>query len=351
MRTIPNKLSPVWVGESGLLLQQILKERPQARTAIVTDDHVRAHCLPLLEGFLKLFDIPVWSLPAGETYKQIDQVRILWDQMAGHGMDRQSRLIALGGGMITDLAGFAAGTYMRGIELISVPTTLLAQVDAALGGKTGVDLGPLKNYIGLFRQPSHIILDHRFLSTLTPRQVNNGMAEVIKHALIAGGEEWEYWKDAKGPAEGLEAHQIARSAAIKLRIVEEDPSEKGLRRILNMGHTIGHALESIALENGLDVLHGEAIAAGLWCECHVSHQKKIMTDPEWDTVREVLEKYFPKRWPFSVEEDRLSHYLLKDKKNVEGHAIMSALIRPGEYQIEVRLSPDEAMQSIHACMR
>jgi len=348
MKSIVNPLCPVWTGAADLLLQKLLKERQGRRIAVITDDVVMVHCLPILRPVLEIFDIPVWQVPSGEQNKQLRICEQLWEQMAREQMDRKSTIIALGGGMITDLAGFVAGSYMRGIELISVPTSLLAQVDAALGGKTGVDLGSLKNYIGLIRQPAHIILDTRFLETLPDRQRINGLAEVVKHAIISGNGEWDRWKMTPSLLEIDWNEVVQGSASIKLGIVSGDVDEKGQRKVLNLGHSIGHAIESVALEKGSDVLHGEAVAAGIWCEAWISHQKGLLPQAEWDSISGLLRHYFPKVCLGHPDLDRFRYALVRDKKNSRGSILITGVSAPGEVFTDLEIDVSIAEQSLAA---
>lgn len=351
MKAIVNPLCPIWGGPVDLLLQRLLSEKRGTSIVAITDNNVHEKCGQIFKPVLDLFGVPLWVIPAGEQNKQLDTCKLLWQQMADAGLDRGSAVIAIGGGMITDLAGFVAACYMRGIPLISVPTTLLAQVDAALGGKTGVDLGTLKNYIGAFRQPEHIILDHRFLSTLPDRQIKNGLAEVIKHALLKGDEEWDFWKICPGLSTVDWETRIRSSARIKLAIAAQDPDEKGRRKLLNLGHTIGHAIESAGLESGADILHGEAVAAGLWCECWIAHERGNLGDQDWKTIQNCLEHFFPKISLEGMAPDRIIHYLRLDKKNSSGSIRMIRLDAPGKAEYDIELAVDEAMQSLQAYMR
>lgn len=351
MRTIPNKLCPVWIGQSDLIIQKLLKERPEGQVSLITEETVHQHCLHILENVIRLFDIGVITVPTGEKSKQIRTCNIIWQHLADAGVDRNGCIIALGGGMVTDLAGFIASTYLRGIDLISLPTTVLAQVDAAIGGKTGVDLGPVKNYVGTFYQPVHVIMDHRFLSTLPERQIRNGLAEVIKHSMIAGGEEWEYWQVTRDLASVDWEQRVASSARIKIRIVEEDFREKGLRKILNLGHSLGHAIESACMEQDMDILHGEAVSAGLWCESWLALQKGWMDQNDWEEIRNCLESLFTKIDLTAIPTKRIIHYLMKDKKNRNGKILINGLCSPGSYQLDQEISEEEAAQSIQAYKR
>lgn len=351
MKAIANPLCPIWSGPSDLLLQRLLSEKRGRRVIAITDSIVHEKCGHLFRPVLDLYRIPIWVVPSGEASKQLDTCKSLWERMANDGLDRGSTILAIGGGMITDLAGFVAACYMRGISMISIPTTLLAQVDAGLGGKTGVDLGALKNYIGAFRQPEHIILDHRFLQTLPERQVRNGMAEVIKHALLKGGEEWQFWKNRSDMESTDWEARIPLSAGVKLGIAAADPEEKGIRKLLNLGHTIGHALESAALEKGIDLLHGEAVAAGLWCESRIARDRGMLNENDWLEIRACLEHFFPRVDLEFIDLERFAFFLQKDKKNSSGAMRMVLLEQPGKAQFDIQVTMEEAIQSLKAYQR
>lgn len=235
-------------------------------------------------------------------------------------------MINLGGGVVTDLGGFAASTYKRGIDFIHVPTTLLSQVDAAVGGKTGIDIDNLKNIIGTFTQPKVVFIEHAFLSTLPARQIKSGTAEMLKHGLIADADYWNLLKnsDLEHPTEEL----IYESVLIKNNVIKQDPTERGLRKILNFGHTIGHALESYSLDNDKHPLtHGEAIAAGMICEAWISNQKASLSDADMQDVIDTLLSIYGK---YGVKESChpvLRKIMKKDKKNQGGKINCSLLTR------------------------
>jgi 3-dehydroquinate synthase len=349
MKTIPNKQGPIWVGShSDLMLQRIFKERPDTTIALITDHNVERDALPILQHTLDRRDVAVWSVPPGEASKQIGTCEQLWAKMAAFGLDRNSLLIALGGGTITDLAGFVAATYMRGIDYISIPTSLLAQVDAAIGGKTGVDLHHFKNYIGAFRPASHVLIDPRYLDTLPPRQWINGLAEMVKHALISGGDDWAFFVKKPSPKSFRWEEAIHRSASIKMHVVDQDPLESGLRKVLNLGHSIGHAIESTALEANIDVQHGEAVAAGLWCEAWLAHRGKLLPAGDFHEVKEVLAFYFEKIDMEGMDEHRMMHYLFHDKKNKGNQILISALNEPGKWTLDYPVTEAQALAAIRA---
>lgn len=299
-------------------MEQFLTKYDPTQRFILTDEHV----FPLLSE-IGLSGYPTLVLPSGEIHKSLDSVQRIWDFLIEHDATRRAVLVNVGGGVITDMGGFAASTFKRGIDFINVPTTVLAMVDAAGGGKTGFDYRGLKNEIGVFRQSVYTHVDSQLLRTLPVREVLSGLAEMIKHALIADAEEF-----GKLMTIGVEdnfaseffAERIVRSAAIKDRIVAEDPLETGLRKVLNFGHTIGHALESVALERGYNMTHGYAVMYGLIAELYISHVKMGLPSSVITQVTHfVIENYG--KIVFSCKDyDKLLNLMQHDKKN----------LRPGE---------------------
>lgn len=257
--------------ESGALssLSARMKELDLAagRGLIVTDDHVG----PLYARTTGL-DYPVATIPSGEESKSQEQLFRLYDAAIDAGLDRKAVVIALGGGVVGDLAGYVAASYMRGLKFVQVPTSLLAMVDSAVGGKTGINLPRGKNLIGAFHQPSLVVCDLAVLSTLPPRELRAGLAEVIKYGVIYDAEFFAYIEDHLDQALNLDSavmeHLVARSCAIKAEVVGQDETESGLRAILNFGHTLGHAIEAVAGYG--TYLHGEAIAIGMVFAARVS---------------------------------------------------------------------------------
>ena len=236
-------------------LIQFLEDNSFTQIFILVDENTKKHCLPLLPKF----DFTLIEIESGEKNKNIDTCQLIWSKLLNHNADRKALLINLGGGVISDMGSFCASTYKRGIDFINIPTTLLAMVDATIGGKTGIDFGFQKNMIGLFSLAKCVFVDATFLNTLDNRQIKSGKAEMLKHGLIAN--ENHFNKVLQTDIPNLEL--IKDSIAIKQNIVNKDPYEKGPRKSLNFGHTLGHALETYYLEKGKDILHGEAIAQGM----------------------------------------------------------------------------------------
>src|SRR5688500_10356753 len=243
-------------------LKQFLDERKYSKITILADENTRQHCYPVVSEILGPHE--VINIKSGEEHKSLETCQFIWQSMTDQHLDRHSVLIIIGGGVLGDMGGFCAATYKRGIDFILVPTTLLSQVDASIGGKLGIDFQHFKNHIGVFQTPALTVLHSGFLDTLPAPEKRSGFAEVIKHALIADAPVWEeirkYSLDDQ-PWPMLLEHSVK----VKLNVVRSDPYEKGLRKTLNAGHTIGHAVETFLLQSGRKVLHGEAVAAGLVC--------------------------------------------------------------------------------------
>lgn len=305
------------------------------KVLILTDRNTSVHCLPLLQDAMHGFDgYEVIEVDAGEENKNIDFCVGIWKMMLDFGADRQSLLVNLGGGVVTDMGGFAASTFKRGIDFVQVPTTLLSQVDASVGGKTGIDLDHVKNIIGTFAQPKAVFISTKFLGTLDKRQIVSGFAEVIKHGLISDRKFYELVKTLD--ATELSLAHIKHSVSLKNAVVTQDPTEKGMRKILNFGHTIGHAIESYSLANDVKpLLHGEAIAIGMICEGYLAYRKGSLAESELDDVVYTFRKHFPDYHYRSEIYGRLFDLMKNDKKNT-GKRIGFALLNGiGQCSIDV----------------
>lgn len=308
------------VGEGVLsLLQSHLEiaSPPISKCVFICDTNTYEHCLPvLLEHVPYLRDSDVLEIPPGEQSKNIHAARNLWSNLVDHALDRDSLIVNLGGGVVSDLGGFVAATYKRGTRYMNVPTSLMGMVDASIGGKTGVDLDQVKNMVGAFAAPTHVYIHVPFLRTLPKRQMLNGLAEMMKHALIKDHDHWQQMK--KAPLHDLEqlAPFIFHSAGLKAQVVMEDPDEKNIRKILNFGHTIGHAFETLAMEGDRkDLLHGEAVALGMICESHISWKRGILNEEDFQDIAQILSSIFPS---FPLEEEdhlRMIELIRNDKKN------------------------------------
>jgi 3-dehydroquinate synthase len=280
MNNIQSDDYTVYFNNSLTELVKFVEQGNYSRVYILTDEHTTEYCLPVVKEHLEHLDnFDLIEVNAGEESKNIDFCIGIWKTLIDFGADRKALMVNLGGGVVTDMGGFVASTYKRGIDFVQVPTTLLSQVDASVGGKTGVDVDGIKNIIGTFTQPKAVFMHGGFLQTLPPRQILSGLAEMLKHGLIVDAGYWNQLKisDLSLPSDEL----VHRSVAIKNEVVIADPHEKGIRKALNFGHTVGHAVETYSLMNDADPLsHGEAIAIGMICEAWLSNQKNGFPDSE-----------------------------------------------------------------------
>ena len=330
-------------------LAKLLTSPAVGQVVVVVDANTVTQCLPLLEPYLPA-GYRVVEIPDGEEYKTLATCETLWAELTEHRADRHAVVVNLGGGVVTDLGGFAAAVYKRGVRFVQVPTTLLAQVDASVGGKTGVDFMGFKNQLGVFQEAAAVFIDPRFLQTLDLRQLKSGYAEVVKHWLIADADAF-----ARNRSVGIMVDDwtpvIEESVALKQRIVAQDPLETGLRKLLNFGHTVGHALESYLLQQpGREVLHGEAVAAGMVCEAWLSHHKGLLSALELDRIETFLFSVFEKIQFVFLETEAIADYARQDKKNT-GEVINCTLLEGignGVYDQAVTLDEiDQALRYYH----
>ncbi|UCC17389.1 MAG: 3-dehydroquinate synthase [Dehalococcoidales bacterium] len=340
MRTVTLKTGntsyDILVG-SGLLSQAgiLLKEKglTAGKAVVVTDSRIRKLHYDTLERNLVNagFEVLVIEIPEGEDQKSLETAGRMYEKLTGFYAERSTPLLALGGGVIGDLTGFIAATYMRGVPLIQLPTTLLSQGDSSIGGKTAVNHGQVKNKIGAFYHPRLIISDVSTLETLSSRELSNGLSEIIKHGLILDADFFEFLENnidkIKALDEQLLEKIVARSAAIKAGVVEKDELDLGLRNILNCGHTAGHAVESVS---GLKIWHGEAVAIGLMVEARISNEMKIMKNNEVERLENILKNAgLPVRLP-DLAPGKLLEAMKHDKKVVQGKVRFALPKRIGE---------------------
>lgn len=307
---------------------------------ILTDTNTKDNCLPYFKQKIQFPKEPkTLNIPAGETNKTIGSCTKLWEQLSKLGADRKSLLINLGGGVVTDLGGFVASTYQRGIEFINIPTSLLAMVDAAVGGKNGVDLGALKNQVGIIRNAKAVLVDTTFLNTLPENEFISGQAEMIKHGLIHSEDYLEKTLSLdKNDAEAV-AKLVWESILIKNKVVTQDPTEQGLRKTLNYGHTLGHAIESYCLENDekRTLLHGEAIAIGMILANYISSKLFGFPSEKRDKITSALLSLFQKVHFEKQDIDSIIKLLIFDKKNANGKIQFVLLEDIGKYKINCRV--------------
>ena len=328
-------------------LQNFLQSVKYDKLFVLTDSNTLELCLPMLKEVPQLQGAPVITVEAGDTNKNIEQVTAIWMRLCNEGASRNSLLLNVGGGMITDMGGFVAATFKRGIHSVNVPTTLMASVDAAVGGKTGINFNGLKNEIGSFYPPLCVLIDSSFLKTLDRDNLLSGYAEMVKHALISNMETYRAILsfDLDQVDYTLLNQMVAQSVAVKERIVEEDPKEMGIRKALNLGHTVGHAYESLSFRKGRPILHGHAVAAGLVSELYLSYKKCGFPMEILSQVVYYLKKYYPPFFFNCDDYEALYELMTHDKKNEGGIINFTLLSQVGEVQINQSVTKEKVLES------
>lgn len=318
-------------------LNEIIVKNNYSKIFIITDTNSNELCSNyFLQQIATELIIEIIEFENGETHKNIDTCVEIWSAINDLGGDRKSLIINLGGGVVTDLGGFVASTYKRGIDFINVPTTLLGMVDASIGGKNGVDLGHLKNQIGTINNPKQVLIDSTYLSTLSQAELRSGYAEMLKHGLIFDETHWTKLLHYKSLTFADFDKLIYDSIKIKNSIVKQDPTENGIRKALNFGHTLGHAIESYFLENEhkVAVLHGEAVAAGIILESFLSLKAKLISNDVYLNIKTVIHSIFEKIEFDAIDIQRIIDLLIYDKKNEYGKVQFVLLKNIGEIVIE-----------------
>ncbi len=334
MKPIISKDSIVYFGEECYsALNTYLEKANHSKIFILVDSNTHEFCLSRLMGEIKeVYDIEVIEIEPGEIHKNIETCSGVWNVLSELGADRKSLMINLGGGVVTDLGGFVACTYKRGINYINIPTSLLAMVDASVGGKTGVDLGNLKNMVGVISESEMVLVDTTYLGSLPANQMRSGFAEMLKHGLIQDKDYWNQINDlSKLDLTDLEK-MIYDSVVIKNNIVFEDPTEQNIRKYLNFGHTLGHAIESYYLTHPEreTLLHGEAIAIGMIMEAYMSSELLSLTKEDLESISKVILHTFPKVTIPSEDHQPIMDLLVHDKKNEQGNIYFVLLNTLGE---------------------
>lgn len=325
-------------------LERYLKTRKFSKLGIIADSHTIVECYPILSQNLP--EHLTFAFEAGEINKNLDTCVHIWEWLTENGFDRKSLVINLGGGVTGDMGGFCACTYKRGIRFINIPTTLLSQVDASVGGKLGIDFKGFKNHIGIFNQPEAVIISEVFLKTLPEPELRSGYAEVIKHGLIKNENyfnslKWENWQKQNWK------DIIEISVNIKKEVVNHDPKEEGLRKILNFGHTIGHAIESFYMNTAYHLLHGEAIAIGMIAEAFLSRKYLRMPEEDLSQIKSMLLTVYEK---VALPEENFNAIIdlcFQDKKNVGNVLNFSLLKRIGECDYNIAVGREEILQALH----
>lgn len=329
-------------------LVNAISECEHDRIFVLTDETTQQLCWPKIKNFKALKNSTPIIIKATDTHKNLDTLSQVWQALSSGGATRHSLMINLGGGMVTDLGGFAASTFKRGIDFINIPTTLLAMVDASVGGKTGINFGGLKNEIGVFSDSRFVIINTQFLDTLDHDNICSGYAEMLKHGLISDERTWAELVtfDLDTPDLNQLQRMVAESIKVKERIVEADPHEHGIRKALNLGHTMGHAFESFAMRRGTPILHGYAVAYGLISELYMSARKTAFpTDRMHQTVRFIRENY----GTFNITCDdypTLIELMRHDKKNTSGIINFTLLGNVGDIRINQTANEEEIKEAL-----
>lgn len=347
MRTLDCHDYSIVFGSSPKCLATYLESKSYSQIFVLVDENTAKYCLPRIKESLLPYSHHIIEISSGEDFKNLETCQEIYHQMLENQADRHALLINLGGGVIGDMGGFCASTFMRGIDFIQVPTTLLSQVDSSVGGKLGVDFNMVKNIIGVFNNPQLVIIDKEMLNSLPKNQLRSGYAEIIKHGLIA---DKSLYEDLLSQSFGLEPKNITeellyRSILVKKNIVEEDPYEKNLRKVLNYGHTIGHAIETESWNLDAPLLHGEAVIAGMMCENYLAYAKGIMSESLMNEINDALKSFFfrPKA---IVNEKGIIEHIRKDKKN-QNKIIFAALINNiGSAIPATEISDEEVLDSL-----
>ncbi|MFL9832783.1 3-dehydroquinate synthase [Chryseobacterium terrae] len=328
-------------------LNQFLTEKTFSKIFILVDENTHEYCLPLLLGNLETdISFEILEIEAGEEMKNIQTANQLWEILTEMQADRKALIINLGGGVITDMGGFVASTYKRGIQFINIPTTLLSMCDASIGGKTGIDLMHYKNMVGTFSFPEQIYVYTRFLDTLPAKELKSGFAEMLKHGLIADKKHWEALiKLQHLDPTGIEP-LIPQSMEIKQEVVNADFHEKNVRKTLNFGHTIGHAIESLCLQGENPILHGEAVALGMICESYLSYLEGLISKEDSDLIIENIQRYFSFIDLTDFKDEDIFNLLLNDKKNADAKINFSLISSIGSCVFDYQCSSENIQKSI-----
>jgi 3-dehydroquinate synthase len=320
MQSIEANGYQIFFNETGYeKINTFISESMYSSIFILVDEHTNEYCLPkFLPNLATETPIEIIEIEAGEEIKNITTCVEIWSILSELGADRKSLIVNLGGGVITDIGGFIASTFKRGIDFINVPTTLLGMVDASIGGKNGVDLGNLKNQIGVINVPQLLLIDTNFLETLSQREMRSGLAEMLKHGLIYDKNYWEQFLDLSQIDFADFDALVYRSIEIKNEIVKQDPTENGIRKALNFGHTLGHGIESHFLNSETPLLHGEAIAIGMILESYVSKEKGLLSNEEYQQIKYIITNIYEKVTFNDDDIVSIQNLLIHDKKNEYG---------------------------------
>lgn len=319
-------------------LNVFLEENQYDRIFVLVDENTNENCLPILLAKTSLANSITIKIKSGEANKTLNTCEFIWNSLTENGANRKSLFINLGGGVIGDMGGFAASCFKRGMDFINIPTTVLAVVDASIGGKLGIDFRYLKNQIGLFKSPKAVFINKLFFKTLSDRQIKSGYAEIIKHALISDVNYWRILKDSKNLNDLDWDSIIERSIQIKNKIVQKDPFEESIRKVLNFGHTIGHAIETYSLEHDNDpLLHGEAVAIGMICEAYLSVKHNTLTETKLNELCSYLKSLYLDYIIDYKSFEQLYLFMKQDKKNESDLINFTLLKEVAEPEININI--------------
>jgi 3-dehydroquinate synthase len=327
-------------------LNDLILNGDYSKIFLFMDENTHRACASIFLSKLRTeLLIEIIEVPAGESFKNLETVYQVWESLTELGADRKALIINLGGGVVTDMGGFIASTFKRGVDFVNIPTTLLAMVDASVGGKTGIDLGVLKNQIGVFSNPELVIVDSTYLESLNERDSRSGLAEIMKYGLTY---DTKLWKAFLNPSQIEVESLIHRSIEIKNEVVLKDPKENNLRKILNFGHTLGHAIESFYLDTPeLEAFtHGEAIAIGMICESYISYKQVGLSNKELNEIQETIIRVFGH---YEISRDNyegIFEYLKHDKKNIAGRVKFVLIPEIGLYKINEEVDSELLTEAI-----
>lgn len=343
--------SEVFIGNDVFaLLNEYLRPYLNGQIFVLVDENTLNHCsAQVISSVENLNNAEIIEIPSGEESKSIDICYKIWKTLTDFKADRKSLLINLGGGVITDIGGFVASTFKRGIDFINIPTTLLAQIDASVGGKVGIDFEGNKNLIGVFNEPRVVFIYPNFLKTLDKRQMLSGYAEALKHALIKDEKYWKELQEGSMLADSLCWDKlISKSVEIKNKIVCSDPFENGERKLLNFGHTVGHAVESYYLaEDYLPLLHGEAVAIGIICESYLSNKMNGLSDIDLENIVQYITQFYKLTTIDSEDFHKLIDWMKNDKKNQNSRINFSILKSIGEATYNHSIEDEMIFESLN----
>jgi 3-dehydroquinate synthase len=345
MQTLKLSDYNIYIGDIWAEFQAFLAKKNYTKIFILSDDNTEKHCfLPYIDQFpVKIHTI---RIQAGESHKTLETCQYIWKCLFEQEGGRNSLLVNLGGGVIGDMGGFCASTYKRGIDFVQMPTTLLSQVDASIGGKLGIDFFNVKNSIGVFANPKAVFINPEFLKTLSMRERRSGFAEIIKHALIMDKKQWVALQKINDLDTIDWAKYLVPSLKIKQKVVKIDPFEKGLRKALNFGHTIGHSIESAALDTNNPLTHGEAIAIGMICEAYLSKILRGMPDEDLKAICDFILKHYGKYNIQQFDFKYLISLMKQDKKNETSDINFSFLQKAGEVVVNCTATPSQIEESL-----